>query len=153
MAKLAKDIMTPHVKSVPENWTLQKFAGFLTENSISGSPVVNPQGQIVGIATLTDIADFHLNEVDQDYEARMTPEEQREARRLRQFMFEGMTNLPVEVRDVMSPILVSVDETSPVTSVAQKMMDEHLHRIFVTSADEVVGIITTFDMLKIVAEG
>jgi len=56
----AKDIMTPHVKSVPETWTMQKFAAFLSDNNISGSPVADKEGNLIGIATLKDIADFHL---------------------------------------------------------------------------------------------
>ncbi len=152
MPLFAKDIMTPHVKSVPQNWTLQRFAGFLTDNGISGSPVIDDDGEIIGIATLTDIADFHVNQVDEDYDARLTPEEQQEARKLRISLFEEMSKLPVEVRDIMSPILLSVSEDSPVAEVATKMLDEHIHRIFVKSEDKVVGIITTFDMLKIIAE-
>ena len=152
MPKLAEDIMTPHVKSVPEDWTLQKFATFLTENEISGSPVINTDGQIVGIATLTDIADFHFNEVEQDYDALMSEEEQEEAKHLRQFLFQGMTNIPVKVSDIMTPILVSMDAKSPVKDIAQKMIDEHLHRVFVKSGDDIAGIVTTFDMLKLVTE-
>ncbi len=153
MSLLAKDIMTPHVKSVPETWTMQKFAGFLAENGISGSPVVDSDNQIVGIATLSDIADFHLNQVETNYDNQMTPEEQREARRLRQFIFEEMSRMPVEVRDIMTPILFWVDENTEVTEVAGRMMEEHLHRIFVKKDGEVVGIITSYDMLKLIAEG
>ncbi|OZG70671.1 histidine kinase [Hahella sp. CCB-MM4] len=153
MPLLAKDIMTPHVKSVPETWTMQKFAGFLAENGISGSPVVDARNRIVGIATLSDIADFHLNHVDTNYDNQMTPEEQREARRLRQFIFEEMSRMPVEVRDIMTPILFWVDEDTEVTEVAKRMMEEHLHRIFVKKDGEVVGIITSYDMLKLLAEG
>ena len=151
MKLTAREIMTPHVKSVPESWTMQQFAAFLSENGISGSPVVNDQGDIIGIATLSDIADFHLNKVTHNYESRMTPEEIKEARRLRQFIFEEMQKIPVEVRDIMTPIVFSVTESTPVTEVAQVMMKEHLHRIFVKREDKVVGIITSYDMLRIIS--
>ncbi|MDX5300149.1 MAG: histidine kinase, partial [Gammaproteobacteria bacterium] len=29
---VARDIMTPHVKSVPQTWTMQRFDRFLTDN-------------------------------------------------------------------------------------------------------------------------
>lgn len=152
MPVLARDIMTPHVKSVPASWTMQQFARFLATNSISGSPVVNDRGEIVGIATLSDIADFHLNTVTQDYERRMTPEELQEARRLRQFIFEEMQKVPVEVRDIMTPIVFAVQEETPIQEIARLMMKEHLHRIFVKRADKVIGIITSYDMLKVIAD-
>ena len=105
-ALTARDIMTPHVKTVPQNWTMHKFAAFLSDNEISGSPVSNQDGEVVGIATLKDIADFHFNSVSSDYEALMNDEELKEARRLRMMIFEGMAKLPVEVGDIMTPIIV-----------------------------------------------
>ena len=152
MTLVARDIMTPHVKSVPQSWTMQKFAKFLSDNEISGSPVIDDEGEVIGIATLKDIADFHLNNVSGDHEKKMTEEEQKEARRLKQFIFEEMIKVPVEVRDIMTPIVFSVEEDAPVTEIAEIMMDEHLHRIFVIHAGEVTGIITTFDLLKIIAD-
>jgi len=149
---IAKDIMTPHVKSVPQNWTMQKFADFLSQNDISGSPVADAQGNVVGIATLKDIADFHFNNVNSEYEDQMSEEELRESRRLRMMIFEGLAKIPVEVGDIMTPIVFSVEETASVKEVAEIMMAEHLHRIFVKNADQLVGIITTYDLLKIIVE-
>ncbi len=144
--------MTPHVKAVPQNWTMHKFAAFLSENEISGSPVANQDGEVVGIATLKDIADFHFNSVSKDYEALMNDEELKEARRLRMMIFEGMAKLPVEVGDIMTPIVFSVAESAPVKEVAELMMKEHLHRIFVKKEETITGIITTYDLLKIIVE-
>ena len=70
--RLARDIMTPYVKTVPHDWTMQKFADFLSKNEISGSPVSDEDGNVVGIATLKDIADFHFNSVNTDYEQQGT---------------------------------------------------------------------------------
>ena len=149
----AKDIMTPHVKSVPQSWTMQQFAKFLSDNDISGSPVADDEGKLIGIATLKDIADFHLNSVDHSYEEQLTEEEKLEARRLRMMIFEGMTKLPVEVGDIMTPIIFSVEEDSSIVDVAKVMMHEHLHRIFVKKGKELTGIITTYDLLKVIVDG
>jgi predicted transcriptional regulator len=149
----ARDIMTPHVKSVPENWTMQKFAAFLSENDISGSPVANEKGEVIGIATLKDIADFHFNSVHTNYDAQLDDEELREARRLRMLIFDGMAKMPVEVGDIMTPIVFSVDEDVSVIEVATLMMREHLHRVFVRKAGQISGIITTYDLLKLITRG
>ncbi|ARU55274.1 CBS domain protein [Oleiphilus messinensis] len=152
MPVYAKDIMTPNIKSVPQTWTMQQFTRFLSDNEISGSPVVDENGEIVGIATLKDVADFHFNSSSSEHEKRMTEEELKEARRLRQFIFEEMQKVPVEVRDILTPIVFSVEETCPVREVAEKMMANHLHRIFVTKDEHVSGIITTYDLLKLIVE-
>ena len=67
-------------------------------------------------------------------------------------IFEEMGKVPVEVRDIMTPIVLSVDEDTPVRDIANIMMREHLHRIFVTRDSKITGIITTYDMLKLISD-
>ena len=109
-------------------------------------------GEIVGIATLKDITEFRWNATRSDADRHLTPEEREEARRLRMVIFEEMGKVPVEVRDIMTPIVLSVDEKTPVRDIANIMMREHLHRIFVTSDSKITGIITTYDMLKVISD-
>ena len=153
MTVIARDIMTPNVKAVSESWSMDHLARFLTENEITGSPVVDDHGDIVGIATLKDIAEFRWSSDRKPKAwAKLTPEEQREVRRLRLAFLKEMTRLPVEVRDIMTPQMLSVDESTPVRDIADIMMGEHLHRIFVTKETKVTGIITTYDMLKLISD-
>ena len=53
---LAKDIMTRNVLTVSEEWTVPELARFLTNHSISGAPVTNGEGKLVGVVSVTDIA-------------------------------------------------------------------------------------------------
>ena len=153
MTVLAHEIMTPNVKAVPQSWTMERFVRFLTDNEINGSPVANEEGEIIGIATLKDVAEFRWNTSREDMEeAKLTPEEAEDARRLRMMIFEEMSKVPVEVRDIMTPIILSVDEQTPVGAIADLMMKEHLHRVFVTRDNHVTGIITTYDMLKLISD-
>ena len=152
MTITASDIMTPSVKAVPQSWTMQQLARFLTDNEITGSPVSNDEGKIIGIVTLKDIAEFSWNRSTQEHEQSLSEEDRQEVRRLRQFLFEGLAQMPVEVRDIMTPMVLAVDEASEIREVANYMMDEHLHRIFVKRDNTIVGIITTYDMLKVIAD-
>lgn len=131
---------------------MERFKKFLSDNDIIGSPVANEEGKIIGIATLKDIAEFHFDASSSRYEGEMSEEEQQEVRRLRMMIFEGLASMPVEVGDIMTPSLVSVQEDTPVKDVAELMMNEHLHRVFVKNGEEVSGIITTYDLLKIIVE-
>ncbi|WP_417518552.1 HPP family protein [Marinobacter sp.] len=151
MTVLAYEIMTPSIKAVPQSWTMDRLARFLTDNEITGSPVTDDSGEIVGIATLKDITEFRWNAKRSEADNELTAEDQQEARRLRMVLFEEMGKVPVEVRDIMTPIVLSVDETTPVRDIANIMMREHLHRIFVTKDSKITGIVTTYDMLKIVS--
>lgn len=152
MTVLACEIMTPSIKAVPQSWTMDRLARFLTDNEITGSPVTDENGEIVGIATLKDITEFRWNATRNEMDSRLTAEEEQEARRLRMAIFEEMGKVPVEVRDIMTPIVLSVDEQTPVKEIADIMMREHLHRIFVTKGSKITGIITTYDMLKLISD-
>ena len=152
MTVLAYEIMTPSIKAVPQSWTMDRLARFLTDNEITGSPVTDETGEIVGIATLKDITEFRWNASRSESDARMTPEEEHEARRLRMAIFEEMGKVPVEVRDILTPIVLSVDEQTPVRDIADIMMREHLHRIFITKDEKITGIVTTYDMLKLISD-
>ncbi|MDL0430603.1 CBS domain-containing protein [Marinobacter sp. TBZ242] len=152
MTVLAYEIMTPSIKAVPQSWTMDRLARFLTDNEITGSPVTDETGEIVGIATLKDITEFRWNASRSEIDTRMTPEEEQEARRLRMAIFEEMGKVPVEVRDIMTPIVLSVDEQTPVRDIANIMMREHLHRIFITKDEKITGIVTTYDMLKLISD-
>jgi predicted transcriptional regulator len=131
---------------------MDRLARFLTDNEITGSPVTDDNGDIIGIATLKDITEFRWNATRSEGQPSLTPEEQEEARRLRMVIFEEMGKVPVEVRDIMTPIVLSVDEDTPVRDIANIMMREHLHRIFVTRDSKITGIITTYDMLKLISQ-
>lgn len=50
-----KDIMTKDPITVPPDYTAEETAQVLLENKISGAPVVDDNGQVVGIITQTDL--------------------------------------------------------------------------------------------------
>src|SRR4051812_33131822 len=53
--KTAADIMTRDVKTVPADATLQEAAALLMTHNISGAPVVDANGKMVGIVSEADL--------------------------------------------------------------------------------------------------
>src|ERR1700709_1866626 len=52
----AADVMNPRVLAASADWTLPELADFLVEHEISGAPVVDATGRLLGVASVTDIA-------------------------------------------------------------------------------------------------
>jgi CBS domain-containing protein len=52
----------------------------------------------------------------------------------------------------MTPMIFQVTEDTPVQQVADMMIKNRIHRIFVTRDEKVVGIISTPDMLKVIRD-
>ncbi|MBI5247624.1 MAG: CBS domain-containing protein [Elusimicrobia bacterium] len=51
----ARDIMHKRVISVRPETTLDELARLLTENGVSGVPVIGPEGDLIGLVSQTDL--------------------------------------------------------------------------------------------------
>ena len=144
----ASDLMNPGVLTVREDMTVRELAGFLLENEISGAPVADGQGRMVGVVSMADIA-------------AVASGEERGTRDEGSSFFgpwedgldeEDMEDLQLDldglrVDKIMNPKIYSVREDATVSEIASLMLKGHLHRLLVTREDRAVGIITTSDLL------
>lgn len=151
----AADLMNPRVLTVGADLTVRELANVLVENEISGAPVEDRSGKLVGVVSLTDIAaalaedeeeaesergDFFLSEWEDDGMSREEIEEL------------GLDEAELTVADIMTPEVFTVREDTPVPEIAEAMIQNHVHRILVTREDRVVGIISTSDLLGLLVE-
>lgn len=147
----ARDVMTTDVVKVPADLTVAELADVFMENEISGAPVVDEDGALVGVVSVFDLARQSSGETGvvteqgnpefyvRGWEEQYTVEE---FRRLR--VQEGH----LTVRDVMTPAAFTVEEDDPISDVARTLVDGHIHRVLVTRGHEVVGIISSLDLLR-----
>jgi len=57
------------------------------------------------------------------------------------------------VRDIMTPRPLTVSSDADVREAAQQMLYAEVHRLFVTSGNQLVGVISTTDIVRAVAVG
>lgn len=124
----AGDLMNPEILTVDADMTVRELASFLVENEISGAPVRDGEGRIVGVVSLFDIAAV----ASDGEEGSGGSEDPRDG---------------LFVADIMTPVVHSVTEDATVSEVAAAMLKGHLHRLLVTRENQVVGIISTSDLL------
>jgi CBS domain-containing protein len=140
--------MNPKVLSARDDMTLHELATFLTENEISGAPVLDGCGKLVGVVSLTDIA---LSEAER---AAIEPEPSGLNAWKKRFNREDLSGLHLEesgllVRDIMTPAAYSIPEALAVSEIAKTMVAGRLHRLLVTRERHLVGIVTPFDLLNV----
>jgi predicted transcriptional regulator len=116
---LAKDIMTKDVISVGPATSVKELAKILIRNQISGAPVIDRTGKILGIVSDADIV-------------------RKKAR---------------QVKSIMSPAVVSIDEETPVEKIARLMTVYKLKRLPVVRGQRVVGIVSRADIVGAIAMG
>ena len=147
-----RDLMNPDIMTVADDMTTTELARYLIEREISGAPVVDGEGHLIGVVSMTDIGRNVAEPADDessqgksfydDIAADLTLED------LGQRYVEERV---VTVRDVMTPVIHNVPVTASVAEAARMMVDQHIHRLIVTQGKEPVGIITSLDLLKVVA--
>lgn len=141
----ARDIMTTPVLTIPANAEVGEAADIMIEKNISCLPVVNFDRKLVGMITHTD---FGLQKI-------VLPHGETaytmlgfwtDPARIEEVTGEIRKKV---VKDVMNEPLVTVTEDMPVPEVLQLMVGKRINRLPVVRGEEVVGIITRHDFLKL----
>ena len=149
-----KDVMQRDVLAVDADWPLDKLAGFLTDNSISGAPVTDAEGELVGVVSLTDLV-RHESMTDKDTDTNNTHdvylyELERHMSNEELRVFHAQYESPIQVREIMTPMIFKVNEDDSVKEVAETMLKGRIHRVFVTRKGKLRGIVTALDMLQVI---
>jgi predicted transcriptional regulator len=152
-ARCVKDVMNPDIMTVVDDMTTDELVRYLTEREISGAPVVDSQGHFIGVVSMTDIG-RHLAEPS-DFASSRHSEFYRDT--ADEVTLEDLGQRYVEeraatVRDVMTPAIYEVPVNASVAEAARIMIAHHIHRLVVTHGREPVGIITSMDLLRVIAE-
>jgi CBS domain-containing protein len=158
-AKLvASDIMQRDVIVVYDRDTLQEAMDLMTENHVTGLPVVNSKGKCVGVISATDILGYEqehsefVADTNDDMALHFDPDSgQWEHVRVSSYALEQFGEVRVE--EVMSRNLLFVETNTTLKDVARKMCNDKVHRVLVIDPDyRLQGIITSTDFVKLFAE-
>lgn len=126
------DLMALQPVVIQANATLDEAAQVLDLHGISGVPVVNRSGSLVGVLSQTDLL-----------RARST-----------EFLW---TNWPgLAVRHLMTSPAITVHRSTPIPVAARKMERHHIHRLVVVADDDEtlpIGILSTTDLVHAIATG
>lgn len=143
----AGDVMVPEPVCVEPATTIRELARVFEENEISGAPVVDGQGRLVGVVSKTDLirrCSEGTLDVPPAYLFEVLGEQSGED------MGEIIPEPLVCVGDFMTEDPVTVSRATPVGTVARRMFESRIHRVIVVDGDSMpVGIITSLDLLGV----
>jgi CBS domain-containing protein len=127
------DLMRTDVQSVDADAPIRDAVAIMADARISGLPVVDAVGRVIGVITSTDV---------------LQAEAEVEGPRARNRLFVNTT-----VRELMtaSPHLLAPDDD--VRSAAQTMLYAEVRRLFVVEREKLVGVISQTDIAQAVATG
>jgi len=153
----AKDVMSSPVRVLDRYLSLAEAVRVLSDEGISAAPVVGSRGEPVGVVSLADIA-VYLAGLE------------RSLGRLGGFYFrsglrwdptsESYSNLDTDedvlqttrVDEVMTEEIYSVPPAASMAEVAREMIARGVHRVLVLDEGHLEGLVSTLDVMRIVAE-
>ena len=127
------ELMQTEVQTAAPDAPLDDATRTMADAHVSGLPVVDRQGRLVGVISTTDI---------------LASEEEAEDPATRVALYQ---NTPV--RDLMTPRPVTIGPEAPLKEAAQQLLYADVHRLFVVDGDRLVGVISTTDIVRAVASG
>jgi len=146
----AADFMTREPVCVTPSTTIAQLARLFEDNGISGAPVVDQQGSVIGIVSKTDL----IRECSRGT-ANIPPAYLFEVLREQQDEEEAVEIEPepdAVVEDFMTEDPVTVSPDAEAAAVAREMVERRIHRVIVVDEENFpVGIITSLDLLGVVS--
>ena len=139
----ASDIMTPGVISADPDATVLQAARYMLQHHISGLPVIDKTGNLVGILSEGDFL-----------RCRETGTERKRSRWLAFLMGPGKMAAEYththgsKVSEVMTTEMHTVNEDTPIEKIVELMEKHRIKRVPVLNGNRVVGIVTRSNLMQ-----
>ena len=144
----ATDVMTPNVITVDPDTLVQDLAKLLSERNISGAPVVDKTGAMVGIVSEGDLL----------HRAELGTERHTERRRswwLEHFASELARDYVKShgrtVKDIMTGDVATVSDDTDLADIATLLETKRIKRVPVMRNGKVVGIVSRANLVRALA--
>ena len=170
-----RDLMQTNLVTVGPEMSVYDLSRLLEEHDISGAPVLDVDGEVLGVVSMTDVIRLAANGFDLRVAPRpfVTSESSlpnAEVEDEEEDLVEYFEHLRVpgaapsadwasegdldqcEVRSIMTPANFHIGPDAPITELAGFLLRGRIHRALVMEDDHLVGIVTTLDVLRAVAE-
>lgn len=174
-----RDIMQTNVVTIRMDESARALARLLADSEISGVPVLDAHDKVVGVASTTDLVRLAAGDMDVslvtatvaarlDRSAELSEEDLDEALEVDPYGFflpedsplrgsEVLGDLPesrfdeMTVEDVMTPVSFSVTPDMSVQELCDYLVRGRIHRALVVDDGDLLGIVTSQDVLRAVA--
>ena len=123
--RMVSEIMIPNVQAIHRDEAIREAERvFITEN-ISGAPIKDDEGLLVGFVSKTDIIRFNSTGEDPTY---------------------------TRLHEIANPKIVTIGASVLINEAAQKMLQKQVHHLVVIEGKSMVGVLSAFDFVRLAAE-
>ena len=151
MAELTvREVMITEVVTVSPDTTVRELAELLAGRDISGAPVVDGEGKLVGVVSEADVVQqdrelhfpYYIPFLDSIIYLEWVPTYEKRFRKM----------FGVVVGDIMTKRVITVSPEDSIHHAATLMSDKRVNRLPVVEAGKLVGILTRADIVRAIAQ-
>ena len=139
-----EEVMTRDVITVGPTTPIHRAAQLMVEHGVSGLPVVDDDGRLVGIISEGDLILRQTRRGERPWWRRFFEDGEQLVREYRKAM--GTT-----VGDVMTRPVVSISPVWGIETAATILQNKGIHRLPVVHDGQLIGIVTRADLIKALA--
>lgn len=142
-------LMTEDIVSVHRHHTINHVIDEMNRNEIERVVVKDDAGKAVGIVSRKNLA---LNLLT-DNEGELSTKNIKMARKSSpggQKIYRYIKEVPLTAEDIMVSPIISIDVNENVSTAAKKMIAERVTALPVSDGDEIVGILSRTDIMKVI---
>lgn len=148
----ARDLMQRDVVTIDAAASLLDAHRLFVEEEISGAPVVDEDGHVVGVVSARDL----LRAVEEERDTALV--QTNYFRDSEEFSGPDWQGSPEDFQDrlasrtvaeAMSPGVISVAPDASVAEVARTLREHRVHRVLVVTDEALVGLLSAFDLIAL----
>ncbi len=154
-----REVMQPDVLTVRSDDTVEAAVGLLEEYHVGAAPVLDGAGRFVGVFSRSDVTRRDRvgdDGIVSDLARTGLLDEEDDGQGLgrdlldRDGYSDALTGR-ARVQDWMTPGLVSVGPDETLADACRTMLAESIHRVFVVEGGKLCGVVSTFDLVRLLA--
>lgn len=123
--RMVREIMIPDVQAIHRDEAIRDAERVFITKNISGAPIMDDLGSLVGFVSKTDIIRFDSTGEDPTY---------------------------TRLYEIANPKVVTIGASERIDEAAQKMLQEQVHHLVVMEGESVVGVLSAFDFVRLAAQ-
>lgn len=139
---IVRQIMKTDILTIAKGASYRQVAKLLLEKKMSGAPVIDKEGKLIGIVSEKDLFKAIYPSYNDFY---ASPDSFLDFDKLEKESNEASDKL---VEDFMSPRLITTTPTTPILKVGAIMVATAIHRVPVMENEKLVGMISRGDVYR-----
>lgn len=147
---LAKEVMKTEVVTLREDTPVKEIARLMLAHDISGLPVVDEQGKVLGVVSELDLMRKQIKPNEPSIWTMLWGMDADREKKYRDALRKYMGNT---AGDVMTSPVMTVDVSDSVEKIGNLMFNKQIKRVFVTDGGKLAGVVSRSAFTKMLLEG